>query len=71
MLKLQVQVFVNTDNYKNIGNASSAIDFSETRIDTLGYYASSLASILGDTLAAEIRKALALPAQPEDDDNGE
>jgi len=70
MLKLQVQVFVNTDHYKNIGNASSSIDFSETRIDTLGYYASSLATILGDTLAKEVRKALSLE-KVESDDDGE
>lgn len=70
MLKLQVQVFVNTDHYKNIGNASSSVDFSETRIDTLGYYASSLATILGDTLAEEVRKALSLE-EVEGDGDGE
>lgn len=70
MLKLQVQVIVSDDHYKSIGSASSSIDFSETRIDTLGYYASSLATILGDTLAEEVRKALSLE-KVESDDDGE
>ena len=71
MLKLQVQVIVSDDHYRSIGSASSAIDFSNTKIESLGDYASSLASILGDTIAAEVREELALPEKGERDNNGE
>lgn len=71
MLRLQVQVYVSDDQYKSFGRATSDVEFAKEHIGNLGYYSSTLASILGDTMAAEIRKALALPAQPESDDDGE
>lgn len=71
MLKLQVQVIVSDDHYRTIGSASSAIDFSNKKIESLGFYASSLASILGDTMSEEVRKILSLPEKGERDNNGE
>ena len=70
-LQVQVQVIVSDDHYRSIGSASSAIDFSETKIESLGFYASSLASILGDTMAEEVRQTLSLPEKGERDNNGE
>lgn len=72
MLKLQVDVFVRDESYRVTKNATASIDVAEQRIDSLGFYASSLASILGDTMAVEIGKALGIATKDgEDDDTGE
>lgn len=70
MLKLRIDVQVTgAEDWKPIAQASAATDIAEGTASSLGYYASSLASILGDTLTVEVGKALALTKDGED--NGE